>query len=327
MNIIQSNLLTPHPLVSIIIPSYNRMETIKETLDSLLNQRCDFPYEIIVGDDNSTDNVRDILFDYKNKYPEQIKLILHDKNIGLGANWATCAKQARGKYLANCDNDDYWHNPDKLQLEVEFLEKYDQYGVVYTDYRTHNRSNQQIQEHQAFINSNIPLQKAIFSGKYKLCNATIIYKKELIDKHIPLDDYIRYQFSLQDWNTWLILAKYTSFYHLPISTATFGIETESITRPKNYSQIEHRFKKEKECYQYLCNLFRDDLHFDEKGYDTYVLSILLNLAYKRFDFKKAKEYAKLLMQQGSNSLKVKCAMNPISFYLFIFLKRIKSKTL
>jgi glycosyltransferase involved in cell wall biosynthesis len=299
------------------------METIKETLDSLLNQCCDFEYEIIVGDDNSTDNAREVLLQYQKANPDRFILLFYPENIGLGANWATCVKHARGKYIANCDNDDYWHNRNKLQLEVDFLEKHDQYGLVYTNYRTHNRSSNQIEEHTAYIDNSHSLQKAIFSGKYDLCNATILYRKELIDKYIPLDDYIRYQFSLQDWNTWLILAKYTFFYHLPISTATFGIETESITRPKDYAQIQKRFLKEKECYQYLCGLFPNDLPFDEKGYDIYILSVLLNLAYKKVDFTHAKFYAnkiKKLSQQQCSNWKIKCASNKILFYIYAYVK-------
>jgi len=314
-----------NPLVSVVIPSYNRAETVGQTIDSILLQQCNFEFEIVIGDDCSTDNVRTVLKTYQAKYPKQIKLLFHEKNIGLGANWATCVKHCRGKYIANCDNDDYWHNPDKLKLQVDFLEANLEYGVCHTDYRNHNRETGIITE---IVVSNdtfdISLQKAIFSGKFRCCNATMMYRKELMDKYLNLDDFIQNQFTLQDWNTWIILAKYTQFFCLPVSTATFGIETESITRPKEYDKVIQRFKKEKECYKYVCDKFPDDLPFDEQGYDMYVNHILLGLAYKKCDFPTARKYGSLLSAVGNTSLKVKCSVTIFTFYSYCFALRIKS---
>jgi len=320
--IIKSSSLVDYPLVSVVIPSYNRADTVGLTIESIMLQKCNFNFEIVIGDDFSTDNARFILKKYQKKYPRNIILIFHEQNIGLGANWATSVKHCRGKYIANCDNDDYWHNPNKLQLQVEFLETNLQYGVLHTDYRNHNRETGKIEE---VIVSNltfdIPLQKAIFTGKFKCCNATIMYRKVLIDKYVNLDDYIKFRFTLQDWNTWIILSKFTEFYCLPISTATFGIETESITRPGSYEKIEQRFNKEKKCYKYVCDLFPQNLKFDENGYDAYVFSILLNQAFKQKEFNKAHDFGKKI---GNKSLKVLCSKYKLFFLIYSLFKINKS---
>jgi glycosyltransferase involved in cell wall biosynthesis len=322
--IIKSSSLIENPLVSIVIPSYNRDNTVYESIESVLNQKCDFDFEIVIGDDCSTDNARIVLQNYQEKFQKNILLIFHDENIGLGANWATCVKNCRGKYIANCDNDDYWHNENKLQLQVDFLEAHPEYGVCHTDYRNHNRESGKIEEVVVSnITFDVSLQQAIFTGRFKCCNATMMYRKGLIDKYINLDDYIKYQFTLQDWNTWIILSKYTDFYCLPVSTATFGIETESITRPMSYEKTELRFRSEKVCYQYLCNLFPEDLPFDNVGWDTYVLSVLLNQAYSKCDYKSAHKYSLLLKVHGYINIKTKCALNVLSFYLFLFFKKLK----
>lgn len=312
-------------VVSIIIPSYNRASTVGQTIDSILAQQCDFNIEIIIGDDCSTDNVIDILLDYQEKYPEIIKLIFHKKNIGLAANWATCVKECKGKYICNCDNDDYWHNPDKLQLQVDFMESNPNYGVIHTNYRTHNRSTGEIKECNAYIDEmNDSMQSAFFTGKYQVCNATMMYRKEMLYKYLPLDDYIKYQFTLQDWNTWIILAAYTKFYCFPISTATFGIETDSITRPKTYEQLENRLSQEKSCYKYVCDMFPQNLKFDENGYDAYMNFVLLNLAYKKLDFSSAKKYAQKCYELGERSKKVKYARFAPLFYMFAIMKEIRN---
>ena len=320
MIIVVDEFFVENPLVSVVIPSYNRSETVAQTIGSIVNQKCDFAFEIIIGDDCSTDNARQVLLEYQKKYPTLIKLLFYEQNIGLGANWATCVKHCRGKYLANCDNDDYWHNPNKLQFQVDFLETNLEYGVVHTDFRNHNRITGKIQEVKVSDKELIkPLQLTIFTGKYQFCNATMMYRKELIDKYIHLEDYIKHQFTLQDWNTWVILAKYTEFYCLPLSTATFGVETDSITRPATYDKIISRFNKEKECYRYVCGLFPTELIYNENAYDIYVNSVLLNLAYKRAEYKQVRKIAKIMYGLGDNSLRTSCSKCYLGFLLlFIF---------
>lgn len=320
---IKKDSLVQNPVVSVIIPSYNRIDTIEATLKSILNQKCNFDFEIIIGDDCSTDNVRDILINYQEKYPKIILLLFQSKNIGLGANWATCVKHSKGKYIANCDNDDYWHNIEKLQLQVDFMENHLEYGMCHTDYRIHNRVTEKISNIKIsnIIYKEPSLQKSVFNGEFKCCNASVLYRKEVIDKNINLDDYIKYQFTLQDWNTWMILAKFTNFYCLPISTSTFGVETESITRPKSFEKLEQRFKLERECYIYICNLFHDEFPYKEEEYDEYVNSVFLNLAVSNQNFGKAKEYGSKI---GQKSIKKTCSQNFLLFSLFCFYKKIRN---
>lgn len=322
MKFIQSPEFIKEPLVSVVIPSYNRTDTIRITIDSIVNQKCNFEFELIIGDDCSTDNARDVLLDYQKRYPDKIILIFHDLNIGLGANWATCVKHCRGKYVANCDNDDYWHNIDKLQIQVEFMKNNPGYGMIHTDYRKHNRATGKITDEMASnsIKTSEPLQLSIMNGNFRCCNATVMYQKEILNKYINLDDYIKYQFTLQDWNTWMILAKYTDFCCLPVSTATFGIETDSITRPVSFQQLEERFRKERGCYKYVCDLFPEDFPYNSEDYDDYSNSSLLNLAFKYKNFAKAKEYSSRLKIRD---LKQLCATNKVLFSLFCTLKEIK----
>jgi glucosyltransferase len=320
MILLKKDKIVTTPLVSVIVPSYNRIETIESTLKSILNQKCSFEFEIIVGDDCSTDNVRDLLINYQENYPNKFLLLFHDVNIGLGSNWATCVKYCRGKYIANCDNDDYWHNNKKLQLQVDFMENNSEYGMCHTDYRIHNRITERI-EHVKISNiiyKEPSLQKSVFNGEFKCCNATVLYRTEILKRYLNLDDYVKYQFTLQDWNTWMILAKYTNFYCIPESTATFGVETESITRPRSFEKLSIRLSKERECYKYICEKFPKDFPYNSTDYDQYIYSVNLNLAIQLQDFDKAKEYGKKI---NSKSIKVRCSQNSILFYSFCFLKK------
>ena len=308
-------------LISIIIPSYNRANTVGMTIDSILAQQVDADIEIVIGDDCSTDNAREVLLEYKDKYPDVICLIFHEHNIGLGANWATCVKACRGKYICNCDNDDYWHNTHKLQIQLDYMEGHPESNVLITDHRTHNRNTGEIKECRAYSDRSVSLQEAIDSGRTSYCNATIMYRADFMKEHLPLDDFIRYHFYLQDWTAWMILSGYTDFDIIEVSTATFGIETVSITRPVEYEKMQERLDKEFFGYKYVHDMF-PDLKWDEPGWYSYADAMMLNLAYRKRDYKKAKEYAN---KSKIQSAKVLCAKTWLSFWMYCFMNTIKSK--
>lgn len=306
-------------LISVVIPSYNRANTVGQTIDSILSQQVDADIEIIIGDDCSTDNAREVLLQYKEKYPDVIRLIFHEHNIGLGANWATCVKECRGKYICNCDNDDYWHNPHKLQLQLDYMESYPNSNILITNHRTHNRTTGEIKECKAEIN-HTDIQQSMWGGSH-FCNATIMYRTDFLKAHLDLDEFINRRLSLQDWPAWVILTAYTDIDELQESTATFGIETVSITRPDSIERLEKRYKGDKEVYRYLCELFPNRFPFDEKEWDMYVNGRLLSKAFDTRQYHLAKQYGKNCT--GVSHLKQICSQNGILFYCFVSLKRVR----
>jgi glycosyltransferase involved in cell wall biosynthesis len=118
------------PLVSVCVTTYNHKNYIAECLDGILMQKTTFPFEIILGEDESTDGTREICQDYAEKHPDIIKLFLrsredvikiNDKPTGR-FNFIENLNAAKGKYIALCEGDDYWTDPLKLQKQVDFLE-------------------------------------------------------------------------------------------------------------------------------------------------------------------------------------------------------------
>jgi len=307
-------------LISVVIPSYNRADTVGQTIDSIIEQEVDADIEIIIGDDCSTDNAREVLADYQKRFPKIIKLLLYEHNIGLGANWATCIKACKGKYICNCDNDDYWHNKKKLQLQLDYMESHPDCNVLLTNHRTHNRSTGEIKECEAFIDRTLPLQDAFWQGKTHVCNATIMYRRDFLLAHVNLDDFISHHFFLQDWNAWVILSAYTDFEILPVSTATFGIETASITRPKDYDKYRKRLNEDKKVCKYLDDLFYGKFHFDEAEWDDYTSYRLMRLALKKNDYKNAHLFARQTQHQDKYT---RTANSRLLYCLFRLMKLIK----
>ncbi len=122
------------PLVSICCITYNHEPYIRKCLDGFLMQKVDFPIEIIIGEDCSTDKTRQICEEYAKRHPHLINLLPSEHNLGCLDNEYRVMKTARGKYIAFCEGDDYWTEPTKLQRQVDFLESHPEYTVCF-----HNR--------------------------------------------------------------------------------------------------------------------------------------------------------------------------------------------
>lgn len=110
------------PKVSVCVVTYNQVKYIGECLQSIVDQETDFDFEVIVGDDCSTDGTREIVKKFSNLYPNLFKLILHEQNVGAAHNYKAVHDHAIGKYIAHCDGDDSWL-PNKLQRQTKVLDK------------------------------------------------------------------------------------------------------------------------------------------------------------------------------------------------------------
>jgi glycosyltransferase involved in cell wall biosynthesis len=104
--------------------TFNHAEFIRKALDSALMQRASFDYEIVIGDDCSTDGTIDILRKYQQRCPEKIKLLLRDRNIGMGKNLNQTLRACTGDYVAILEGDDYWADAAKLQVQADYLDEH-----------------------------------------------------------------------------------------------------------------------------------------------------------------------------------------------------------
>ena len=119
--------------VSVTILTYNQAAFIGQAIESALNQHTDFAYEILVGDDFSTDGTQEVILDYQRRFPDIVKPVLHPKNLGQNGlfNTIETLKLAKGQYIAPLDGDDYWTSPDKLQKQVNFMESHPDFSACF----------------------------------------------------------------------------------------------------------------------------------------------------------------------------------------------------
>ncbi len=119
------------PLLSVCLITYNHVNYIEQAIEGVLMQQVDFSFELVIADDFSTDGTRELLLEYQKKYPERIRLILQNSNVGAYQNWKDLIFYPRSKYIAYFEGDDYWTDSDKLQKQVDFLEANDDFAICF----------------------------------------------------------------------------------------------------------------------------------------------------------------------------------------------------
>ena len=127
-------------VVSIVSLAYNHAKYIRQCLDGFIMQKTHFAFEVLIHDDASTDGTADIIREYELKYPNIIKPIYqtenqYQKGVAIGATYLY--PRVQGKYIAECEGDDYWTDPFKLQKQVDFMEQHPDYGLCYSKVKMH----------------------------------------------------------------------------------------------------------------------------------------------------------------------------------------------
>jgi glycosyltransferase involved in cell wall biosynthesis len=136
--------MTGQPTVSTAIVCYNQEAFIGAAIDSALAQRGNFVQEIIVSDDGSSDNTRQIIGGLSDKHWKLIRDLSSDRNVGVSANYKRCFDAANGDYIAVLEGDDYWFDELKLQYQVDFLENNPDCSMVFSKIRVENLGNRTV---------------------------------------------------------------------------------------------------------------------------------------------------------------------------------------
>jgi glycosyltransferase involved in cell wall biosynthesis len=198
------------PLVSVCITTYNHAAFINEALDSVLMQKVDFPIEILLGEDDSSDGTREICIAYVEKNKDKIRLFLHKRENVIHINgrptgrynFLNNIRNAKGKYIALLDGDDYWTDPLKLQKQVSFLEKNPGYSVSF--HKTNKMVNRELKTD--YLNETTPVTtgfKEISLGNY-IRTLSVVYRNDFkipeILTETPVADYVIHVLNAQKGN-------------------------------------------------------------------------------------------------------------------------------
>lgn len=199
-------------LVSVAVITYNMERYLCPLLDSILKQKVNFEYEIVINDDCSPDNSRKIIKEYQEKYPHIIRTAYQKKNVGGSRNMYGVMQQCKGKYIAILEGDDFWEFDDKLQYQVDFLENHPEYiGMTCNSWCEHGeevtakdlmrkRTNPKVFTYKDFMNRH-------FHDRLPSSTDTWVFRN--IFKEYPEEDFsLFYRAHNMVWDQSLILMLY-----------------------------------------------------------------------------------------------------------------------
>lgn len=250
-------------MVSVNMITYNHAPFIAQAIEGVLQQKTNFPFELIIGEDCSTDGTREIVFEYQKKYPQIIRVIMSDQNVGAKINSRRTKKACQGKYMAYCEGDDYWHSPHKLQKQVDYFESHPECGLVFTDYdlyyNTEGKLIRSVNNSKGYREPmHLNIEQAIGPEGGVIRTCTSMVRKKLLDQVTEGDPYL-YQsdkFLMGDTQLFAELTLVSRVSYLQQSTATYRIHGESATRSKNPKKTALFWKSASEMKLYLCDKHR-----------------------------------------------------------------------
>ena len=173
------------PVVSICCAAYNHENFISEAIESFLMQETDFPFEVLINDDCSTDSTANIIRDYEKKYPNIIKPIYQKENRyskGIIISSTFNIPRAKGKYIAFCEGDDYWTDKNKLQIQTDEMKKYPNIDLSfhYASELIDNKIGKTIAKH-SHKNDIFSTSEVIVGGGVFMPTASLIIKKSAVE--------------------------------------------------------------------------------------------------------------------------------------------------
>jgi len=226
--------------VSIICTNYNKGDWVREAIDSFLNQKTNFGFEIIIIDDASTDHSYEIIQEYQNKFPEKVRTFRNEVNLGITRTWKKVCQEAKGQYIARCDSDDFWTDPLKLQKQVDLLDASTDSLWSNTEFDMVDLDGNLIQK-DAFANKALPLiesyeemlvMKGMTMASTWLVDTTLMQDVSAQISDTAADD----TFELQ-----LELFKRTKISFLSDSTTVYRMNLGSDSKPMTLETAERRF--------------------------------------------------------------------------------------
>ena len=226
------------PILTVVCITYNHEKYIEEALDSMLIQETNFPFEIIVGEDCSPDQTKDILVKYQKRYPNIVKPILRKENVGAYKNEEECILLSKGKYIAFLEGDDFWVDKLKLQKQVDFLNNNLEYGLVHGDVNhLYEETGKIIQSYNKINNLTIPngnIYDFLLKPSHSIKTMTVCLRKELlISKYLDNPKIKKQKWKLIDISLWLMISKYSKVYYMNDVLSTYRCLSESSSRTQD----------------------------------------------------------------------------------------------
>lgn len=219
--------------------TYNDGQYIQESIYSVLCQTY-VDFELIIIDDGSTDNTKDII---ANIYDERIRYVRNKKNIGLIENLNTGISLAYGEYIARLDSDDLWKDNEKLQKQVDFLDRHTEYGIIGTCAHVYNKFGEKLFSIEC-PSSDEEIRSRMFVVN-PFVHSSVVFRKVVA---LECGGYSREEKYVEDYGLWMRIAKKAKCFNLKSYSVYYRYNEQGITQQHNIKQVRanirllHKYK-------------------------------------------------------------------------------------
>lgn len=276
-------------LISVVVCTYNQENTVARTLDSILMQQCHVPFEIVIGEDCSTDGTLDICKQYADKYPNIIRLFANNPNKGVVDNYFDCLLAARGRYIADCAGDDFWTDPLKLEKEVSIMEAHPDVTLVHTNWLCYDERKATTfpsyladPKHAKPVINGSELIEAILTQTKRpvihLC--TSLYRRDIFMQAYQKDQELfrNKDFGCEDVQISFIMAKEGRIAYIPDTTLNYSVGNPTVSNTQNEEKQYHFVWQVTNLVNYICTKY----HVESERIDKYLRQRLFALAMHAF---------------------------------------------
>ena len=279
-----TNNVSNKPLVSVIVQTFQQVNYIAKCLDSILMQKTNFDFEILVGEDDSSDGTREICLQYAKRYPDKIRLFLHlreniipyDGRVGGLSNFKNNIYNARGKYLAICEGDDYWIDSLKLQKQVDFLNENTDYGMIFSDIKMINGSDNEIKTTPFYEKLKILYKSGdifwpLIDGNFINTLTACVKTELLLDYMLNYDEEFAY-----DYRFWLHVASKSKIKYANEKWANYRVHDLGVSRSNNFFNKRTPLVRQSALLKNLSLMNHDFDAIDNKVLSKVIYTILKN---------------------------------------------------
>lgn len=306
-------------MFSVAVITYNQEKYISQTLDSILNQQHDYKYEIVIGEDCSTDNTKKIIEEYFEKYSEIIKPLYNNPNKGLINNYFNVINHCQGKYIMECAGDDYWL-PGKVKAQIEFMESNLDVGMCYSKARVWNENKQKFEKNIS--------GRAIKSFEFLLTNGnsipalTVCLRSNIVKNYICEIKPQEKNWLMEDYPMWQYFSHESKIKFFDKETAVYRVLEDSASHGTDINKI---IKFEESVYdirQFYNQKF--GLNLELKVKYPFITSQLLNKLSEKYEKKLAKDFRLICKMQSfslKNSIYYICSYSFVLLNILFILKK------
>ena len=310
MEVSDPDCLTRQPKVSVLMLAYNQAPYIAKAISSVLEQRARFPFELIIGDDASMDETRGIALEAQRAYPESVRVLFSEQNVGMHANHGRLVSAARGEFIAYCEGDDYWLDQGKLQRQIDYMDTHPECGLVHANYLNLISVGNTWRTRLAFrkagqLRSRAGAIYADMLRANKIQTCTVLSRLEMIERYRCSGPGVGC-YLVGDWPEFLYLAHESEVGFINEPLAAYRRTPGSVTNSGHAAKVELCLDSIRMINDF-CDHFGDAKSVRESALEAQfrVLSALSFRAGDQARFHAAKDWLSINRLGGASTLKMR----------------------